>query len=159
MSDPVTRRPMSASVVDMSEIVMPNDTNPHGTLSGGRLMHWIDIAGAMAAMRHVRRTVVTVAIDDVVFHAPVPMGFMVLLHAVVTCVGRTSMEVKVDVGAENPVTGESCHTTTAHLVFVAIDDGRPTTVPGVEPETDEERALHERALERRIERLALREAD
>ncbi len=159
MTDSVTHRPMSASVVDMNEIVMPNDTNPHGTLSGGRLMHWIDIAGAMAAMRHARRTVVTVAIDDVVFHAPVPMGFIVLLHAVVTCVGSTSMEVKVDVGAENPVSGESCHTTTAHLVFVAIDDGRPTTVPGVEPETDEERALHERALERRIERLALREAD
>ena len=155
----MTRRPMSASVVDMSEIVMPNDTNAHGTLSGGRLMHWVDIAGAMAAMRHARRRVVTVAMDDVVFHAPVPMGFIVLLHAVVTCVGSTSMEVKVDVDAENPVSGESCHTTTAHLVFVAIDEGRPTTVPGIEPQTDEEKALHERALERRVERLALREKD
>ncbi len=159
MSDPLMRRPLSASVVDMAEIVMPNDTNPHGTLSGGRLMHWIDLAGAMAAMRHARRRVVTVAIDDVVFHAPVPQGFIVLLHAVVTCVGSTSMEVKVEVDAENPVSGESCHTTTAHLVFVAIDDGRPTTVPGIEPETDAEKALHGRALERRQERLTLREKD
>lgn len=159
MSDPVPSRPMAASVVDMSEIVMPNDTNPHGTLSGGRLMHWVDIAGAMAAMRHARRRVVTVAIDDVVFHAPVPEGFIVLLRAVVTCVGRTSMEVKVEVRAENPVTGESCHTTTAHLIFVAIDDGQPTTVPAIVAETDEEKALHERALERRVERLTLREKD
>lgn len=150
---------MSASVVDMTEMVMPNDTNPHGTLSGGRLMHWIDLAGAMAAMRHARRKVVTVAIDDVVFHAPVPKGFIVLLHAVVTCVGSTSMEVKVEVDAENPVSGESCHTTTAHLVFVAIDDGRPTTVPGIEPETEAEKALHERAVERRQVRLKLREKD
>jgi len=156
MSEPVTSRPMSVSVVDMSEIVMPNDTNPHGTLSGGRLMHWIDLAGAMAAMRHARRRVVTVAIDDVVFHAPVPEGFIVLLRAVVTCVGSTSMEVKVEVRAENPVSGESCATTTAHLVFVALEEGRPAAVPAIEPENDEEKALHERALERRIERLALR---
>ncbi len=158
MSDPVSSRPMSASVVDMSEIVMPNDTNPHGTLSGGRLMHWIDIAGAMAAMRHARRRVVTVAIDDVVFHAPVPMGFIVLLHAVVTCVGSTSMEVKVEVHAENPVSGESTHTTAAHLVFVALDDGLPTAVPGLEAETEEEEAVLERARRRRAERRTLRES-
>ena len=98
-----TRQPMSASFVHMAELVMPNDTNPHGTLSGGRLMHWIDLAGAMSAMRHARRRVVTAAIDDVTFHAPIPEGHMVLLEAVVTCVGRTSMEVRVDVRGENPV--------------------------------------------------------
>ena len=107
-------RPMGASFVHTSELVMPNDTNPHGTLSGGRLMHWIDLAGAMSAMRHARRMVVTAAIDDVVFHAPIPTGHMVLLDAVVTCVGRTSMEVRVDVRGENPVTGEENE---VHIVF------------------------------------------
>ena len=148
---------MKESFASMSQIVMPNDTNPHGTLSGGRLMHWVDSAGAMSAMRHARRPVVTVAIDDVVFRAPVPEGFIVVLTAQVTCVGTTSMEVKVEVVGENPVTGETCHTTTAHLVFVAVDDhGRPAAVPALEPETDAEKALHERAKERRARRLTLR---
>ncbi len=150
---------MGASFVQMSELVMPNDTNPHGTLSGGRLMHWIDLAGAMSAMRHARRMVVTAAIDNVVFHAPIPAGHMVLLDALVTCVGRTSMEVKVDVRGENPVTGEGSHTTTARLVFVALEDGVPVEVPEVVPETDNEKALHERALRRRRQRLKVRQED
>ncbi len=137
---------------------MPNDTNPHGTLSGGRLMHWIDIAGAMSAMRHARCKVVTVAMDDVVFRAPVPVGFVAHLNAQVTCVGRTSMEVKVEVCGENPITGDTCHTTTAHLVFVAVDDnGRPADVPAVEAETDEEKALMDRAVRRRAFRLEHRD--
>ena len=155
---PLAPRPMSHSFVEMSELVMPNDTNPHGTLSGGRLMHWVDIAGAMAAMRHARRRVVTVAFDDVAFHAAIPEGHMVLLEAMVTCVGRTSMEVRVEVHGENPVTGQVSHTTTAHLVFVALDDQRvPVDVPGVLPESPEEEALHERALRRREHRLELRQ--
>ena len=155
---PGAPRPMSASLVRMTELVMPNDTNPHGTLSGGRLMHWMDLAGAMAAMRHARRRVVTVAIDEVVFHAPLPQGYMVLLEAQLTHVGTTSMEVRVDVHGENPVTGESSHTTTAHLVFVALEDGKPVPVPGLLPESDAEKALHERARQRRIRRLELRAA-
>jgi acyl-CoA hydrolase len=150
---------MGASFVHMSELVMPNDTNPHGTLSGGRLMHWIDLAGAMSAMRHARRTVVTAAIDEVVFHAPIPVGHMVLLDAVVTCVGRTSMEVRVEVRGENPVTGEGSHTTTARLVFVALEDGVPVEVPEVVPETDNEKALHESALRRRRQRPKVRQED
>ncbi len=152
-------RPMRHSRVGMSELVMPNDTNPHGTLSGGRLMHWVDIAGAMSAMRHARRRVVTVAIDEVTFHAPIPEGFMVLLEAIVTCVGRTSMEVQVEVRGENPVTGETSHTTTAHLVFVALDAGEPTGVPGLLPESPQEEALHQRALKRRMRRQQLRVDD
>ena len=152
----ILSRPMGASFVHTSELVMPNDMNPHGTLSGGRLMHWIDLVGAMSAMRHARRVVVTAAIDDVVFHAPIPAGHMVLLDAVVTCVGRTSMEVRVEVRGENPVTGESSHTTTARLVFVALEDGNPVEVPAVVPETDDEKALHERALRRRRQRLEVR---
>ncbi len=147
------QRPMRQSLVSMTELVMPNDTNPHGTLSGGRLMHWVDIAGAMAAMRHGRRKVVTVAMDEVSFHEPIPEGFMVLLAAVVTCVGRTSMEVRVEAHGENPVTGELSHTTTAHLVFVALEDGVPAEVPEIIPETDEEKAIHARALARRERRL------
>lgn len=153
---PPAPRPMHNSFVEMAELVMPNDTNPHGSLSGGRLMHWIDLAGAMAAMRHARRRVVTVAIDDVAFLAPIPEGYMVLLEAIVTCVGRTSMEVRVEVHGENPVSGEVSHTTTAHLVFVALDQGEPVQVPGVLPESPEEEALHQRALERRARRLELR---
>jgi len=151
-------RPMRESFVEMTELVLPNDTNSHGTLFGGRLMHLIDIAGAMAAMRHARKRVVTVAIDDVVFHKPIPLSSMVLLEAIVTCVGRTSMEVRVIVHGEDPVGGDVFHTTTAHLVFVAIENGKPTEVPAVVPETDEENALHERALTRRARRLALRGA-
>ena len=149
-------RSMRHSRVRMSELVMPNDTNPHGTLSGGRLMHWVDIAGAMSAMRHARRRVVTVAIDEVTFHAPIPQGFMVLLEAVVTCVGRTSMEVRVEVVGENPVTGDAVHTTTAHLVFVALDAGEPTEVPRLLPESPHEEVLHQSAVERRLRRQQLR---
>jgi len=157
MAEKPAPHPMRHSFVEMSELVMPNDTNPHSTLSGGRLMHWVDIAGAMAAMRHARRRVVTVAFDEVAFYAPIPEGFMVLLEAMVTCVGSTSMEVRVVVHGENPVTGEVSHTTTAHLVFVALDDDRqPVEVPGVMPESPEEEALHRRALERRAHRLQLR---
>lgn len=157
-STDAAQRPMRSSFVQMTELVMPNDTNPHSTLSGGRLMHWIDIAGAMAAMRHARRSVVTVAIDDVVFHAPIPEGFMVLLDAIVTCVGRTSMEVRVEVRGEDPVSGDITHTTTAHLVFVALQDGTPVEVPEVIPETEQEEALHRRAVSRRDRRLSLRQS-
>jgi len=156
MPEPDNRsRPMRSSLMRMAELVMPNDTNPHGTLSGGRLMHWVDIAGAMSAMRHARRHVVTAAIDEVAFHAPLPEGFMVLLTAIVTCVGSTSMEVRVEVHGENPVSGDVAHATTAHLVFVALENGAPVTVPGLVPETAEEHSLHERALRRRERRLSL----
>lgn len=149
---------MSDSVVEMTEIVMPNDTNPHGTVSGGRVLHLTDMAGAVSAMRHARNKVVTAAIDEVTFHAPVPLGHVLLLRARVTCVGETSMEVKVVVEGENPLTGERRHTTTAHLVFVALDaEGRPAPVPSLVPESEEERALMERGLERRRARLARRD--
>lgn len=148
-------RPMREAHVRMTEIVMPNDTNPHGSVSGGRVMHLIDIAAAVAAMRHARRPVVTVSFDDVVFHAPVPLGHILLLDSQVTFVGRTSIEVKVVVRGENPLSGERRHTTTAYVTFVAIDDaGRPAVVPGLLAETDEERATVERARLRREARLS-----
>lgn len=148
-------RPMREGRVSMTEIVMPNDTNPHGSVSGGRVMHLIDIAAAVAATRHARRPVVTISIDDVVFHAPVPLGHILLLDSQVTFVGRTSIEVRVVVRGENPLSGYQRHTTAAYVTFVALDDaGRPTMVPELVAETDEERATIERARERRAERLS-----
>lgn len=148
-------RPMRDARVRMTEIVMPNDTNPHGNISGGRVMHLIDIAGAVAAMRHARRAVVTVSFDEVIFLAPVPLGHILLLDSQVTCVGRTSIETKVVVRGENPLTGERRHTTTAYVTFVGLDDaGRPALVPELIAETEEERATLDRAQRRREARLA-----
>ena len=143
------QRQMHESYVQITQLVMPNDTNPYGTLSGGRLMHWIDIAGGISAMRHARQLVVTAAIDHIVFHAPIPEGSLVVLEALVTCSGRTSMEVKVDVAGEDPVTGKTSQTTTARLVYVAIENGVPVEVPDLVPSTPDEKAIHERAVRRR----------
>ena len=136
------QRQMHESYVQMAQLVMPNDTNPYGTLSGGRLMHWIDIAGGISAMRHARQLVVTAAIDHFVFLVPIPEGFFVVLEARVTCSGRTSMEVKVDVAGEDPVTGKTSQTTTARLVYVAIENGVSVEVPDLVPSTPDEKAIH-----------------
>lgn len=155
-----THRPMSAARARMTEIVMPNDTNPHGSVSGGRVMHLIDICAAVAAVRHARRPVVTAAVDELVFLAPVPLGHILLLDAQVTLAGDTSMEVKVLVRGENPLTGEQRHTTTAYLTFVGLDAaGRPAPVPELVAETEDEAAMLERARERRRERLARHRKD
>lgn len=143
------QRQMHESYVQITQLVMPNDTNPYGTLSGGRLMHWIDIAGGISAARHARQLVVTAAIDHIAFHSPIPEGFIVVLEALVTCSGRTSMEVKVDVAGEDPVTGKTSQTTTARLVYVAIANGVPVEVPDSVPSTPDEKAIHERAVRRR----------
>ncbi len=147
-------RPMSKACASMTEIVMPNDANPHGSVSGGRVLHLVDICAAVAALRHARRPVVTASFDEVAFLAPVPVGHVIALDGQVTGVGRTSIEVRVVVHGENPVTGDRRHTTTAHVTFVALDDaGRPAPVPGLLAETEEERAAVARARARREERL------
>ncbi len=152
------RRPtgtMRATAVRMTQIVMPNDSNPHGTVSGGRVMHLIDICGAVAALRHARRQVVTASFDDVAFVAPVPVGHILILDGMVTCTGSTSMEVRVIVHGENPITGDVRQTTTAFLTFVALDDdGQPAAVPELIAETDEQRELMLEATRRRRTRLA-----
>lgn len=146
---------MSASRVETTQIVMPNDTNPLGKVSGGRVLHLIDIVAAVAAMRHARRRVVTAAIDEVDFRSSVPVGHILLLDAVVTGVGQTSMEVTVRVRAENPLTGRRRDTTNAHLTFVALDEaGQPTRAPRLIAETDEERLKMQRSGERRARRIA-----
>ncbi len=142
------------SQVEMNELVLPNDTNLLGNLLGGTLLHWIDIVGAMAAQRHANSIVATVAIDCVDFKHPVKVGQIVNLRARVTWVGRTSMEVAVEVFAEDYLTGERKATNKAYLAFVAVDSqGKPREVPGLIIETEEERLECEAAEKRRAERL------
>ena len=119
-------------------------------------MHWIDVAGGISATRHARQLVVTAAIDQIVFHAPIPEGYIVVLEALVTCSGQTSMEVKVDVTGEDPITGKTMHTTTARLVYVAIKNGVRVEVPDLIPSTPDEKAIHARALHRRELRIEAR---
>jgi acyl-CoA hydrolase len=146
------------STVTMTEIVLPSDANALGTIFGGKIMSWIDIAGAIAAGRHARRVVVTASLDAMHFVAPVKVGNIVQLQASVNYAGRTSMEVGVRVDSENPVTGESHHTATAYLTFVALDEhGRPTPVPPIFAETPEEKRRFEGAIARRESRTRLAE--
>lgn len=150
-------KPPSASRVEMAEHVFPNDTNPHGTIFGGRVMALIDVAAAIAATRHARRATVTASVDEVVFLAPVKMGHVLLLEAVLTEAFSTSMEIAVNVWSENPLTGERRHTTTAFTTFVALDDlGLPTRVPPLLPETEEEQQRQLDARERKADRIARR---
>ena len=111
----------SMSQIEMTQLVLPNDTNVLGNLLGGRLMHWIDIAGAMAASRHSNKVVATVALDSLDFRHPVRMGEFVILKAKLTWVGRTSMEVTVSVFAENYETGSVIQTNKAYITYVALD--------------------------------------
>ena len=149
-------KPVSASRVEMTELVLPGDTNTQGNIFGGRVMQLIDIAAGVAAMRHSRKTVVTVFIDQLDFKNPIKMGQIVVLFAQVEYVGRTSMEIGVDVFAEDPHSGERIPTTTAHLTFVALDEnGKPTPVPPLLLETEEDRRRFEAARQRREHRIAL----
>jgi acyl-CoA hydrolase len=145
------------SVVEMMELVLPNDTNPLGNLQGGRLMHWIDIAGAMAASRHSNKVVATVALDNLDFRHPVRAGELVILNAKLTWTGNTSMEVAVNVYAENVKTGNIIQTNQAFVTYVALDDeGKPTPVPRLIPETEEEKKDYIEAELRRVQRLKRR---
>lgn len=143
------------SEISMSELVLPNDTNLLGNLLGGRLMHWIDIAGGMAASRHANSVVVTAAVDSLVFDEPVHLGEIVRLNATLTWVGRSSMEVKVEVYAENIETKQVRKTNEAYLVYVALDKNRrPKEVPQLILETEEEKKEFENAQKRREIRLS-----
>jgi acyl-CoA hydrolase len=154
----LTGRRVSDSITEMAQLVLPHEANVHGTVLGGTVMHWIDLAAAVAANRHCRRPVVTAAIDEMSFLAPINVGQLALIHARVTCVDKSSMEIRVDVDSEDLLSGERRHTSTAYVTFVAIDPvtRRPTPVPPLVLETDEEHAEHQRALERRRLRLERR---
>ncbi len=130
----------SESQVALSQQMMPSDANPLGNVHGGHIMKLIDEAGALAAMRHARRPVVTITMDSVSFLSPVRVGHLLSLRGSVNWVGKTSLEVGVRVEAENPITGEIMHTNSAYAVYVALDDdGKPCSVPPLILETDEDR--------------------
>lgn len=154
---PTTGKAPRVSRVERAEHVLPNDTNPHGTIFGGRVMALVDLAATIAASRHARRAVVTASIDELHFLAPIKLGHIVLLEAQVNEAFGTSMEIGVTVSSENPITGERRLTTTAYATFVALDDlGKPARVPPLLPETDEERQRQAEARARKQERIARR---
>jgi acyl-CoA hydrolase len=145
------------SVSEYSELALPNDANGLGNLLGGKIMHLVDLAGAIAAMKHCRHPVVTASVDHMDFIHPVRMGQLVRLRASVNRAFRTSMEVGVKVWVEDLLTGAERHVSSAYLTFVAIDkSGAGVEVPPVIPQTDEEKSRYERALERRNYRLSAR---
>jgi acyl-CoA hydrolase len=148
--DVMLPRPVRDSQSEMTEIVLPNDANPLNNLLGGRLMHWIDLAGAMAAHRHSRNYVVTAAIDHLDFWVPVHVGDLVILRSSVNRVFHTSMEVGVKVVVENYIVDTSEHVSSAYLTFVAVDaGGRHLQVPAIVPETPEEQRRYDDAGRRR----------
>ena len=139
-------RLMSFSRAQLTVTTMPSQQNIHGDLFGGEILALIDKAAAVAAIRHAGGAAVTASIDRVDFRLPIPIGALVALEATVDYVGRSSMEITVEVHSEIVSTGERTHTHTAHVVFVAVDeDGRPRPVPRLTPGTDEERERHDRA--------------
>ncbi len=143
------------SVVEMTQLLLPGDANALGAAFGGSVMGWIDICAAVSAQRHSRQQVVTASMDDLHFHAPIKIGFQVILRARVVAAFRTSMEVGVTVHAENPLTGERQLTTSALLTFVALDsDGKKLPVPALAIDDELERLAAEEATARRVERLA-----
>jgi acyl-CoA hydrolase len=150
-------KPVRDSISEYSELALPNDANGHGNLLGGRVMHLVDLAAAMAAMRHARKPVVTASVDSLHFLHPVHISELVILRSSVNRVFRTSMEVGVKVETENLMTGKRVHTCSAYLTFVALgDDKKATVVPPVIPETEEEKRRYREAGERREYRLAMR---
>ena len=150
-------KPVRESASEYSELALPNDANGLGAVLGGRVMHLVDLAAAMAAMRHARTPVVTASVDSLHFLHPVHIGELIILRSSVNRVFRTSMEVGVYVTTENLMTGAHRHTCSAYLTFVALDkEGKATAVPPVIPETEEERRRYREAGERREYRLALR---
>lgn len=151
-------KPVRESVSEYAELALPNDVNKLGNIFGGKVMHLVDLAGAMAAIRHARLPCVTASVDSLQFLHPVHSGELILLRSSVNRAFRTSMEVGVKVITENLMTGERLHTCSAYLTFVALDEnGKPTPVPCVIPETVEEKRRYQEAGERREYRLSRRQ--
>lgn len=148
----------SESQVIMTELVLPSHTNALGTIFGGQIMSWVDIAAAIAAQKHSKRAVVTASIDALAFLAPVKLGHVVHIKAQVNFTSRTSMEVGVRVDSENPQTGEITHCSSAYTTFVALNDlGKPVPVAPIVPQTADEKRRFEAAKKRREARIKLAE--
>lgn len=143
---------------EMTQIVMPSSANALGTVFGGQVMAWIDICAAVSAGRFSRSAVVTASMDSLLFKAPIRQGEVAVLQATVNWSGRTSMEVGVRVESENRLTGARTHTSTAYLTFVSLDSkGQPQAVPLLAPESAQEQARWDSAIERRKQRLDIRQ--
>ncbi len=152
----LTPKPVRLSRCTMNEIVLPNDTNGLGNLMGGNLMHMMDVCGAIAAARHAEQVCVTASVDSVEFQSPIYQGEIVVLDGIVNRAFRTSMEVEINVWAENPRARTRRKCNRAFFTFVAVDDkGRPIAVPPSVPETDDERHRFEGAQRRRELRLLM----
>jgi acyl-CoA hydrolase len=151
----MTDVPLLESYTEMTEILLPNQTNNLERALGGAVLNWMDICGAIAAMRFAGDQVVTASMDHVDFISPIELGEVVVVEGYVFSTGRTSLDVKVDVRAENPRReGPDRETTSSFFTFVALDEhGAPTAVPDVACPTDEEVDLRERALEERRAQL------
>ena len=146
---------VAESTVVLTQFMQPEHANNLGNVHGGWVMKLIDEAGGLCAMRHARRPAVTVAVDSLRFLSPVHVGDLVTFRARLTFVGRTSMEIEVHVEAEDILTGNKTHTNDAFLVFVALDQaGRPSEVPGLLIETEDERQRWEQGQQRQADRLA-----
>lgn len=146
----------SDSLVSMTEMILPNDTNPLNNLMGGRLLHLMDIAAAICAQKHSNRIVVTASVDNVSFNKSIPLGDVITLTAKVTRAFNSSMEIYIEAKAENIPSGNQYATHKAFFTFVAVDQaGNPINVPELVPETKEEETLFEGALRRRQLRLIL----
>jgi acyl-CoA hydrolase len=148
-------RTVASTQSEMTEIILPNDANTMGNLLGGRLMHFIDLTGALAAYRHIRTNVVTAAMDHIDFIVPARVGDLLNLKSSVNRAFRTSVEVGVKVWVEHPQTGEKFHAASAYLVYVSVaPDLRPLPVPQAIPETPDEMRRYADALLRREHREA-----
>ena len=159
----LTPRKPADSAVETTHLILPPDTNVHGTAFGGRIMEWMDVAAGIAAGRHCRRQVVTAAVDDLTFRRPIRLGDLVLFRAAVNWTGRTSLEVGVRVDREVATTGEREHCLSAYFTFVCVDEkGEPVPLPPIVPETDAEKRRYRDAEHRRAQRLgrrAMKDAD
>lgn len=157
MSELAKAKKVSASIVTMTELVLPNHTNQLGNLLGGQLMHWIDICAALSAAKHSQRICVTASVDRIDFHHPIRLGNAVTILASVNRTFKTSMEVGVKVFAENFAEGTHIHTNSAYLTFVGVDENtRPVATIEIVPETEDEKRRFEAALQRRKTRLEKR---
>ena len=145
---------LAESHTEMTQLLLPNDTNNLGRALGGAVLHWMDICGAISGMRFANQQVVTAAMDHVDFISPIDIGEVAVIEGYVFNTGRSSLDVKVDVRAEDPKTDTVRETTTSFFTFVALDEsGRPTAVPKLECPTEAERTLREMAIDQRREQL------
>jgi acyl-CoA hydrolase len=153
-------RPVQDSLTEMVQIVLPNDTNTFGNVLGGHVMQWVDLVGAIAANRHCRMPLVTASMERLDFLSPIRLGDIVVLRARLNFVGTSSIEVGVDVYAENPLSGDRKHTSSTILTYVALDvHGHPAPVPSLIVNTKEERQRFQEGEKRKMMRLEQRKSE